>query len=267
MAVLEWDKIGERIFQTGVDRGVLYPRNGAAVPWNGIIDVEESSVTELKSYYLDGVKFLESLTPGDYSGKLKAFTYPEAFDAVMGIADVRSGLSYYEQPPQSFSLSYRTRIGNDLEGSDFGYKIHILYNLHAQVDSSSYGTLNADGFSATEFSWSLTGTPVKIDGYRPMVHITIDSRTTPPGVLKVIEKLLYGTDTSEASLPPITEIGEYFGILGALVIVDSGDGTWTALDLSDNYITMLNPTTFQIANADAIFLDADTYEISSTNVT
>lgn len=266
MTVLKWDEAGERVYQTGIDRGVLYLQDGTVTPWNGLINVEQDSNQDLKSFYLDGVKFLESLSPGEFLGKLKAFTYPEEFDAVNGAITPAPGLTYYEQVPKSFSLSYRSFVGNDLEGLDHGYKIHILYNLLANQEAYSYNTLNDSSVSPIEFTWSLTGTPPAISNLRPTVHISIDSRTTDPLILELLERTLYGTDTTEPSLPPITEIGEMFGFRGGLLIISPGDGTWIAIDESDTYITMLDDTTFQIDGADATYLDADTYTISSTNV-
>jgi len=265
MTALVWDEIGERIYQTGVDRGVLYLQDGAAVAWNGLTGIEESPNVERKTFYLDGVKFLENLSPADFEGKLKAFTYPDEFDSVNGIANVAPGLAYYEQPSKSFNLSYRTLVGSELEGTELGYKIHILYNVTAKPESYSFGT-QAEQVQPIEFAWSLSGTPVKAPGVRPTVHISIDSRTTPAEVLKIIEDKLYGTATTSPSLPPITEIGEYFGYLGALLIIDHGDGTWSAIDESDTYITMLDGTTFEIIGSDATYSDPDTYEISSTNI-
>lgn len=264
MVALSWDKIRDRTFQTGVDRGVLYPHDGPAVPWNGLIGVEESSNSELKSYYLDGVKYLENLSPGEFEGKLTAFTYPDKFEEICGLSVVAPGFMLSEQPPKSFGLSYRTLIGSALSGTEHGYKIHILYNLLANPDSKSYGTVS-DSLSPTEFTWSLTGTPPKIHNFRPTTHVVIDSLNTPLEVLRLIEERLYGSDTGVPSLPSITEIAEYFGFLGALLIIDNGDGSWTAIDESDTYITMLDSTTFQIDNADAVLTD-DTYTISSTNV-
>ena len=266
MTALVWDEIGDRVYQAGVDHGVLYLHDGTAVAWNGLTGIEESSNSERKSFYLDGVKFLENLTPSDFEGKLKAFTYPDEFDSVSGITNVAPGLAYHEQPPKSFNLSYRTQVGNDVEGLDFGYKIHILYNVLAKPEPFGYATLQESGLQAMEFAWSLSGTPAKAPGVRPTVHITIDSRTTPAEILQIIEAKLYGTENTGPSLPPLTEIGEYFGYLGALLIVDHGDGTWSAIDESDTYISMLDDTTFQITGADATYLDPETYEVSTTNV-
>ena len=264
MTRLVWDDIGERFYQTGVDQGVLYLHDGTAVVWNGLTGVEESADTELKSYHLDGVKYLEVLTPGDFSAKLKAITYPDELEEVIGMTSFDPGLSYYNQPAQSFNMSYRTKVGNDLD-EDFGYKIHLLYNVLANPDSYSFSSIK-ESLEPVEFSWTLTGTPPKIAGKRPTVHIAIDSNTTPPDILRILEATLYGTPTSGASLPSLKEIAEIFGYLGALVIVDHRDGTWSAVDESDTFITMLDSTSFEIDDADATYLDADTYEISSTNV-
>jgi hypothetical protein len=265
VTALAWDKIGERVYQSGVDRGVLYLNDGTVAVWNGLIEVEESSDSEVKAFYLDGVKYLQTITPSDFSATLKAYTYPDEFESAIGMV-VTSGLTYHDQPPTSFNLSYRTKIGNDLEGTDFGYKIHILYNVMAVPDSSTFSTLTNEGLSPTELSWTLTATPPVTGRYRPTAHISLDSRQVTPSTLKALEDKLYGTDTIEPSLPSISDIAEFFGYYGALVIVDYEDGTWAAIDEGDNYITMLNETTFQIENADATFLDAATYTISSTNV-
>ena len=264
MARLTWDNIDERTYQTGVDHGVLYPQDGPAVPWNGLVGMEESSNSELKAYYLDGVKFLENLSPGEFQGKLKAITYPEEFDQVTGLAIVSPGLIFHEQESKSFSLSYRTLVGNPIQGTEYGYKIHILYNLLANPDSRSYQTLSGTE-EPTEFVWNLTGTPERIHKFRPTVHVVIDSLKTPIDVMALLETRLYGSETMPASLPTITEVAEYFGYLGALLIIDNGDGTWTAFDESNTYITMLDDTTFRIEDADAS-LDGDSYTISSTNV-
>jgi len=267
MTKLVWDEVGERFYKTGIDRGVLYLNDGRVAAWNGLTSIEEDTPSESKSFYLDGVKFLENLAPGDFQGKLKAFTYPEEFNSVLGIADVAPspGLSYHDQPEKSFNLSYRTMIGSDL-GPEHGYEIHILYNIFANPDSFTYESIKESDVSPVEFGWTLTGTPQKVSRLRPTVHVTINSTDAPPDILTLIENTLYGTETVNPSLPSMQDLGEYFGYLGALVIIDHGDGTWTAIDESDSYITMLDGTTFQIANADATYLDSVTYTISSTNV-
>jgi hypothetical protein len=269
MTVLEWDKVGERVYQIGVEKGVLYLKDGAVVPWNGLTSVEDSTNSELKSYYLDGVKILDHVTPGDYAGKLTAFTYPEEFDAVLGNAPIAPGLTFYEQPSKSFNLSYRTNIRNDVD-EDYGYKIHLLYNLQATADSQKFETIKEQG-AASEFSWSLTGMPqiYTIDGVKPAVHITVDSINTRSDILEALENILYGTNTTNPRFPTVLEIRLLFGEVGGLFIIDNGDGTWTALDPSDDFIDMLDAETFQIAHANATFIDPPTnttYEISDTDL-
>lgn len=267
MATLVWDKPGERIYQTGVDRGVLYLHDGTVVVWNGLTSVEESSDSEIKSFYLDGVKYLQNLIPGDFSAKLTAFTYPDEFDLVSGNATGFLGLALYNQPASSFNLSYRTRIGDDLEGEDSGYHIHILYNVTALADSYTFASSGDSGAQPIEFGWTLSGIPEKLEGFRPTVHISIDSQKTPPDLLRLLEETLYGTSTKKPRLPTLEELAEYFGYLGALIIVDHGDGSWSAVDEADTFITMVDDTTFEIDNADATYLNPTTYEISSTNTT
>jgi hypothetical protein len=263
VAVLVWDKVGERVYQTGVDKGVLYLQDNTSAVWNGLTSVVESSTTTLKEFFYDGVKYLGTLTPGDFSGKLNALTYPDELDKVTGVVSVAPGLSYYDQPPTSFNLTYRTRIGNDLDGTDHGYKIHLLYNVLASYDDYTFETLK-DELTPIEFSWSLSGTPPKMRGYRPTVHISIDSNETDSDILEYLEDILYGTDTTNPYFPSISEILDMFQSLGNLIIVDNGDGTWQAIDQAGEYITMVNDTTFRIDNADATYLNPTTYEISST---
>lgn len=264
MTAIKWTEPGKRIFRTGVDRGVLYLNDGRAVPWNGLTSVEDGSEREVQAYYMDGVKYLSKITPGDFSGKLKAFTYPVEFDRMNGIETVAPGLSYYDQPPEDFSLSYRTLIGNDLDGTDHGYMIHVLYNLVAEPETVNYQSLS-DGVNPVEFGWSLTGTPPPLKGHRPTVHISLDSTLFDESALKAIEDILYGTATTSPRLPSIEEITEFIQMLGSLIIIDNFDGTWTAIDAANDYITMLDSTTLRIDNADVEILDISTYTISTTN--
>lgn len=263
MTVLEWDKASEHIFHTGVDRGVLFPKDEPAVAWNGLTSVDDGSDAELRSYYLDGVKFLENVIPGDFVGNLKAFTYPEEFDRILGIVPDAPGLFFHEQVPKSFNLSYRTRIGNDVEGIDYGYKIHLLYNLVAIPDTTTYST-NGETLEPSEFSWSLTGTPASTPGFRPMVHVSIDSTKATPTFLKTLEDLLYGTDESMPTWPTLGSLRVLSGELGGLYILDNGDGTWTAIDPGDDFISAIDPVTFQIDHANVTYLDPDTYTITDT---
>lgn len=263
MTALQWDQVGERLYEAGIDRGVLYLSDGRVIPWNGLTGIDDSTSRDVQPYYLDGVKFLERHIQGDFAATLKAFTYPNEFNEVLGVMEVHLGLNYYGQRPQIFNLAYRTRVGNDVDGDDHGYKIHILYSVMAVPSPQSFSSLS-DSSQPTEFSWELTSIPSATPGYPPTTHITIDSTNTDPLRLKAMEDLLYGTNTGEPRLPAIDELTSLFDKYNSLVITDNGDGTWTAVDLVDNYITMLDATTFQIDNADATFIDADTYTLSTT---
>lgn len=262
MTALAWDKVGERRFETGVDRGVLYLPDGAVV-WNGLTGVDESSDQEMKSYYVDGVKYLNIQTPGDFSATLKAFTYPDEFDEVIGIYSDPSGLSIHNQKAKPFDLSYRTRIGNDLLGLDFGYKIHILYNLLATPSEITFASAGED-ISPLEFSWDLVSTPVQFPGYKPTAHVSINSLTMDPEVLVEVEKMLYGTEFTQPFVPTIEQI-ESISVGGGATfsVTDHGDGTWTATS-SDDAVTMLDSETFEIDSSHAVILDPDTFELSSS---
>lgn len=264
MTALVWDAPGQRAYQAGIDRGVLYLHDGRAVVWNGLTGMDESTDSEYSAYWVDGIKFLENLSPGEFSGKLRAWTYPDELDQLLGIVDVAPGLRFHEQPSRSFNLSYRTKQGTDLE-QDNAYRIHLLYNVIANPDSYTFKTYTSSSLEPSEFSWTITGTPPVIGGYRPTVHVSIDSSDTSPGALQAIEDILYGTSSNAPRLPSIAELKSIFESLGSLIITDNGDGTWTAIDLAGDYITMDSPTSFTIENADADYLDATTYEISTTN--
>lgn len=209
MTALAWDQVGERVFQTGVDRGVLYLNDGTAVAWNGLTGVDENHSVEIKSSYLNGLKYLQYAVLGDFSGSLKALTYPDEFDSVMGIVEIHTGLSYYDQPHESFSLSYRTRIGDDVLGTELGYKLHILYDILANSDTYSFIT-QSESSEAMEFSWALSASPVILSGHRPTSHLVVDSRTTPLETLTALEETLYGTESTDPILPSVSDILDLF---------------------------------------------------------
>jgi hypothetical protein len=221
---LQWDQVGDRRFEAGVDRGVLYLGDDA-VAWNGLTGVDESPNTESRSFYQDGVKVLDVKVLGEYAATLKAYTYPDEFDQVLGIANDGKGLFIHDQRPRPFDLCYRTRIGNDVDGIDHGYRLHLLYSLMAVPNGTSFGTTESN-VSPVEFSWALTSTPQDVTGYRPTAHLSIKSTDIDPGYMNFIESILYGTETSEAYLPSPTEMFDL--IANRVTIVDNGDGTWTA---------------------------------------
>lgn len=205
MTALEWDKVGDRRFETGVDRGVLHLPDGTAVPWNGITSVTENLEREVKSYYVDGIKYLDYQIPGAYSAKLQAFTYPDEFEELMGNAEFAPGVVLHDQRSSLFHLSYRTQVGNDLDGVDHGYKIHILYNILATPSSVGFNT-QSNSPAPGVFEWSLSGTPSTMFGIRPTSHISINSRFVEPDVLQTIEAYLYGSDVIDPNLPSLVDL-------------------------------------------------------------
>ena len=206
MTALVWDQVGERRYETGVDHGVLYPPSGDAVPWNGLISVNESVSREVKSYFIDGIKFLDHHVPGSYSAKLSAFTYPDEMDELTGTQEFIPGVFVHDQrSPQLFNLSYRTLVGNDVEGLDHAYKIHILYNLLAIPDDVTYST-NGESVEPQAFGWSLSGTPAQMFGIRPTSHISLDSRRIDSTLLQTLEETLYGTSEVNPELPNLVAL-------------------------------------------------------------
>jgi hypothetical protein len=205
MAPLEWDKVADRIFEAGVERGVLYPLTGPGVAWNGLVSINEKTQREVKEYYLDGIKFLDHFVPGSYSAQLQAFTYPAEFDEILGVHEFVSGVRLHDQRPGMFHLSYRTLVGDPLEGLDLGYKLHLVYNLTANPNDSGFSTL-AGQSAANTFSWDISGIQTSMWGIRPTNHLSFDSRYTNPVILESLEDQLYGTAFAEPTMPDLVEL-------------------------------------------------------------
>ena len=195
MSRIRWDQIGTRQFITGVDRGVLYKADNTGVPWNGLTSVEEvESGNSVTPYYLEGLPFVQTRTPSDFAAVLKAYTYPDEFEVFDGMKNLYNRAWFTGQPVnQYFGLSYRTHMGDDLNTDAPFYQIHILYNLMADPTNRQYNTIS-DKVTPVEFSWNLTGIPVKYPGIRPTSHLIFDSRYMHPELLGMIEEILYGSD-------------------------------------------------------------------------
>lgn len=263
MSELVWDQTGDRGFEVGVSKGVLYLDETSAVVWNGLISIDETKASQEEGpSFFDGQKVVGISESQDYSAKLKAITYPDEFTIFDGFEELENGLVLDSQSTRSFHLTYQTRIGNDLEGIDLGYKIHILYDLTATPSTTVYQT-SGSSIQLTNFEWDLSSAPSSVDGYRPTTHAIIDSRNLDPEILLAIEEILYGTEEDDAYLPSLEELTTLIVEWGLIIIIDHGDGTWTAKG-PDEYFEMLDSTTFEITEANAVFLDADTYEISSS---
>lgn len=263
MPALVWDSIGERTFEAGVSKGVLYQTDGLGVAWNGLISIEEQATDEVEPVHFDGVKFNDIVTIGDFAATLRAFTYPEEFLEYEGILQDQTGFYVTNQRPSRFGLSYQTNIGDDLHSIESGYKIHVLYNLTAVPSAINYQTLSMD-VAPIEFEWTISGIPEEVDYFLPSAHVIFDTREMDPYLLKDLEEILYGSEDEEARLPPLQGLATFIRKWDRLIITDFGDGTWEAYSPIDEVIIMLDSTTFQIDSDTAVYLDADTYEISSS---
>lgn len=220
-----WDAPGERRYETGLDRGVLYPPGLRAVPWNGLTSVDEDvNNGSTETIYFDGVKRHIHVTPGDFSGTINALTYPDEFlkfDGYTQMEDV-AGIFLDHQYRSSFGLSYRTYVGNDEDGLGHGYKIHLLYNLTAEPSSRKHQTISSS-VEPEEFSWDVTGVPISPTNRNPTAHIIIDSRKSYPLTILLLEAILYGWNGVPGRLPTLEELEAFTTI----TVVDNGDGTAT----------------------------------------
>lgn len=209
-APLVWDKTGERYYETGVKQGVLYiPTKGVynkGVAWNGLVNVTESpSGAEPEPLYADDIKYLNLMSAEEFGATIEAYTYPDEFAACDGSAELTPGVTVGQQARQIFGLSYKTTLGNDVKGSEYGYKIHLIYGCMAAPSEKEYGTIN-DSPEAITFSWELTTTPVNVTGLKPTASIVIDSTKVDAEKLKKFEEVIYGSDTAAARLPLPDEV-------------------------------------------------------------
>lgn len=216
MAKIVWDKTGERLYETGVDHGVLYPMTEGAypagVPWNGLITVTESpSGAEATPLYADNIKYLNLVSAEELNGTIEAYTYPEEFEECNGFSEMTDGVYVGQQLRRNFGLSYRTVLGNDTENDKHGYKLHLIYNALAAPSEKSYSTVN-DSPEAITFSWEFSTTPVNITGFKPTASITIDSTKVDKEKLAALEAVLYGSADAEAKLPLPDEVAEIMGV-------------------------------------------------------
>lgn len=214
MTKLVWDKTDERLYKTGLDHGVLYVpdvmgayNNGFA--WNGLTSVNESFDDDSTApQYFDGVKYLDSYGYGDFKATLSAFTYPDEFLEFEGMKALGEGLYVDDQESKVFGLSYRTLIGNQVQGSDYGYRIHILYHLTAKPLSLTFQN-GSDLSEPLNFEWALASIPETVSPYRPTAHIILDSEMMPTDVLKALEEILYGSVDTNPRLPSLKDLLDF----------------------------------------------------------
>jgi hypothetical protein len=206
MAPLTWDQVGERVYETGVDHGVLYIPDETGVynsgfAWNGLTTVTESpSGAEPSPQYADNIKYLNLISYEEFGGTIEAFTYPEEFGQCDGTVAPSPGVLVGQQARKTFGLSYRSRVGNDVDGQDWGYKLHLIYGALASPSEKAYATIN-DSPEAISFSWEITTTPVPVTDLKPTSLIVVDSTVVDADALSDLEDLLYGSGIVEAALP------------------------------------------------------------------
>ena len=214
MSKLKWDQTGEKFYETGVKNGVLYLLNesgtyNTGVAWNGLTAVTESpSGAEATKLYADDTNYVSLYSAEVFGATVEAYTYPPEFEACDGTAQLTKGVTIGQQDRSTFGMCYRTAIGNDVAGNDYGYKLHLIYGAKASPSEKAYNTIN-DSPEAITFSWELTTTPVTVNGFKPTASITIDSTKADPTKLAALEDILYGKDGepgSEARLPLPDEI-------------------------------------------------------------
>lgn len=211
MAKLVWDQDGERLYETGTEQGVLYPKSDDGTypkgyAWNGLTGVSEApSGAEETALYADNIKYLSLTSAEEFGATITAYTYPDEFEQCDGSADIAPGVTVGQQDRTPFGLVYKTQIGNDIKGNSHGYKLHLVYGAKAKPSSRDYKTIN-DSPEAIEMSWEITTTPIKVPGFKATAHLTIDSTKVSAAKLAKLEDILFGSETSDARLPLPAEI-------------------------------------------------------------
>jgi hypothetical protein len=213
MAKLVWDQTGERLYETGVQKGVLQPSGGAAVAWNGLTGVTVSpSGAEATALYADDIKYLNLMSAEEVGATIEAYMYPDEFAECNGEKSPVKGVYIGQQTRKKFDFCWRTTVGNDEVGNDYGYKLHFLYNCLAGVSEKAYATVN-DSPEAMTLSWEVTTTPIAVEGYKPTAYICVDSTAVDATKLAALEKIIYGDDTT--GTPKIPSPAEVIAALSA----------------------------------------------------
>jgi len=211
MARISWGEATKRVFEVGLDRGVFYPQIGAAAPWNGLISVTEGSEGgEVRPFYMDGIKVMNLAGSEEFIASIESFYPPEGFDLSGGSAQISPGLFATQQIRQSFNMTYRSLLGNDVDGIEHGYKIHMVYNALASPSDVSHSTIS-DTAEAPTMSWNITTLPPITTGIRPTAHFVVDSTLASGADVTALEDILYGTDINSPRMATVSELLTIFG--------------------------------------------------------
>jgi len=252
MTALIWDTVGERFYETGCDHGVLYRINPSGVydtgfAWNGLVSVTESPTgAESTKTYADNIPYLNLISIEEFEATLEAYTYPDEFAECDGSAQPESGVLIGQQPRKLFGLSYRTRVGNDLEGTELGYKLHLVWNAYAAPSEKAYNTIN-DSPEAITFSWDLTTTPVPMTDFKPTASMTIDSTKVDATALATLEAMIYGSVGVDPLLPTPDDVLALF----------AGSVTTTAMPTAPSYDSGTDIVTIPTITGVIYYTDAD----------
>lgn len=266
MTKISWAGTGEKFFEAGVDQGVLYVDGNDGVPWIGLIKVSENTNGgDARETYLDGIKIVNRSRPEDFKATIEAYTYPKEFNACEGSLEMAHGLRISQQGRKMFGMSYRTKVGNDIDSLQHAYQIHLVYNALAAPTQRDYETLS-DGTEPATFSWEITTRPERfVDpffGTKYGAHLVLDSRVVYPWALAAVEDVLYGTDTTAPRLPSAEELLALFVDNALVQVVDNGDGTFTVTG-PDEIVDGSNPDSFSLTWPSVVQLDDDNVQISS----
>jgi hypothetical protein len=225
MTALTWDNVGQRLYETGVDHGVLYVQDSdgtypLGVAWNGLETVTEAPTgATATATYADNIKYLNLISAETFEGTIDAYTYPDEFALCDGSAVPEVGVTVGQQPRKTFGLCYRTRVGNDIDGTEHGYKLHLVYGATAAPSSKAYASIN-DTPAAISFSWGISALPIPVAGHKPTATMTIDSTKVDPTALATLEAMLFGSGGGDAHLPTPDEVIAVFA--GTTTPVDLG---------------------------------------------
>jgi hypothetical protein len=263
MAKLSWDNVGERKFEYGIDRGVLYLDTNVGVAWNGLTEVTEKiESAEITPLYFDGRKYLDYVGPEESSLSIKAYTYPDEFLEYDGIGNDNNKIFFTGQGRKAFGLSYRSRIGSDTN-QDLGYKIHIIYNITAVPSDISRETVS-DSIDAMEFEWDARTRPEVVNGHRATAHVIIDSTKVPSNILLFVENILYGSDVASPQIIPPDVLSDILteGDTSITITLNPDGISWTATG-NNAVLYGITPDHFTI-NSDSVSVSGNYFTVSSS---
>jgi hypothetical protein len=261
MTRVVWDTPKERVYEYGIDRGILYVPGHEGVPWNGLTSVaEKPSGGDSTPYHIDGVKYLNVSSSEEFAATITAFTYPPEFEICDGSAQIYTGLFALQQPRVPFNFSYRTLVGNS-ETPDLAYKIHFVYNAMVTPSERNNQTVSED-LDPMDFSWDISVLPISTPGFRETSHFILDTRIAHTGAVLAIEDILYGDADHDPRMPTISEMVDTIELYADLRVIDNGDGTFTVIG-PDAAVLMLDAYRFQIAWPSVVILDANRFSVTS----